>query len=80
MQYARALSLLVAALTATASAYSPADPPKFPPPTLPPVLTPLFTLTIQAGDVQAPIPRLLGGYQNGGTCEVRFQRLVLTPN
>lgn len=78
MHYAGALSLVGVAFAATASASSPVDPPTFSPPTLPPTLTPLFTLNVQGGDIQAPIPRLLGGYQSGETGGVYLQRLALT--
>ncbi|KAM0797609.1 hypothetical protein BDR22DRAFT_432483 [Usnea florida] len=74
MYFPNARTLITTALAATASTSSPGDPPIYPPPTLPPTLTPLFTLTINAGDSLAPIPRLLGGYQavyptlNGTIC------------
>lgn len=68
MYYAGALSLAAAALIPSASPFSPSDPP-----TLPPTLTPLFTLTTIAGDIQAPIPRLLGGYLAGKAAYAHLQ-------
>ena len=63
MYYAGALSLTAAALTSSASTFSPSNPPVLPPQILPPTLTTLFTLTTTAGDIQAPIPEVLGGYR-----------------
>ena len=73
MYYAGALSITAAALITSASAFSPSNPPTLPPPTLPPTLTPLFTLTTTAGDIQAPIPELLGGYRASKSAYAHLQ-------
>lgn len=73
MHYRGVLSLTAAALSTSALAFSPLDPPTFPPPTLPPTLTPLFTLDTVAGDLQAPIPLLLSGYQGSKAASLHLK-------